>query len=299
MLLYEDHKAYEDHKGVVYSVAFSPDGMTLASAGKDGALFLRDMAGHRYDVIERELNTLAVHSVAYAADGALLVGGAFGWHGFRQDKAGSWQVFGLPRATPTNSLAMLDESTLAVGTGERNHPSAPAGAFELWDLASGRRREPRFIEPNGVRAVAVCPEKKLVAWATCHSKVKVWDIRKAKPFEFPQPKTCVAVAMSPDGRHLAAALDWGVKIFDLERRHELFELKHRGTVHAISYSPDGSSIATGSWDQTVKLWDAATGRERAVFKWPIGRVYCLAYAPDGLRLAAGGDLGAVVVWDME
>ena len=42
-----------------------------------------------------------------------------------------------------------------------------------------------------------------------------------------------------------------------------------------------------------------TGRERATYKWPIGRVYSLAFAPDGLRLAAGGDEGRVVVWDLE
>ena len=61
----------------------------------------------------------------------------------------------------------------------------------------------------------------------------------------------------------------------------------------------GTTIATGSWEFGVKMGDAATGRARATFRWPIGRVYCLAYAPDGLRLAAGDDTGTVVVWDME
>jgi WD40 repeat protein len=56
---------------------------------------------------------------------------------------------------------------------------------------------------------------------------------------------------------------------------------------------------TGSWDQTVRLWDVATGLERANYNWDIGRVYCTTYAPDGLRLAAGSDLGCVVVWDAE
>jgi WD40 repeat protein len=70
-------------------------------------------------------------------------------------------------------------------------------------------------------------------------------------------------------------------------------------VWAVAVSPDEELIATGSWDETVKLWDAHTGRERTTFKWPVGRVYSLAFAPDGLRLAAGGDRGSVVVWDLE
>ena len=79
----------------------------------------------------------------------------------------------------------------------------------------------------------------------------------------------------------------------------LYEDHNKSVVYALAFSPDGSTLASGSWDQTVRLWDVATGRERASFKWPIGRVTALAYAPDGLRLAAGGDLGAVVVWDVE
>ena len=68
---------------------------------------------------------------------------------------------------------------------------------------------------------------------------------------------------------------------------------------AVAVSPDGETVATGSWDETVKLWDIRSGQERATFKWPIGRVYSLVFAPDGLRLAAGGDRGSVVVWDVE
>ena len=149
--------------------------------------------------------------------------------------------------------------------------------------------------------MAVCPAKRMVAWATGHKKVRVWEVVKAKPVDFPQPKNCNAVALSPDGSQLAAAVDYGVRVYTIAdgSRHPRYELKHKGQVSAVAFSPDGSTIATGSWDQTVKLWDAATGRERETFRWPIGRVYCLAYAPDGLRLAAGGDEGKTVVWDLE
>ena len=68
---------------------------------------------------------------------------------------------------------------------------------------------------------------------------------------------------------------------------------------ALAYSPDGRFLLTGSWDKTVKLWDAETGLERMSYAWPTERVQAVVYAPDGLRAAAAGQSGAVVVWDME
>ena len=52
MLLYEDHNAHEEHKGIVHALAFAPDGSTLASGGKDGAVYLRDGLGEPVSLLE-------------------------------------------------------------------------------------------------------------------------------------------------------------------------------------------------------------------------------------------------------
>jgi len=296
MLVYEDHTT-PDHRPVVYALAFSADGGTLASGSRDGALRLRDAGGDAVALIEPGVKTPAVHALAFLPDGRLVVGHAHGWHLYRRDD-GSWRMLTPPSSAPTTALAAVDAHTLAVGTGDRLKPTY--GTFELWDLQAEKRIDPVVREPNGVRAVAACPAKGLVAWATGHKKVSVWDIRRQEPLVFPTTHNSPAVALSPDGTTLAAALDWTAKLFDLGARRERAVLKgHKGMVTAVAFSPDGATVATGGWDQTVRLWDAATGRAGTTYAWPVGKVCSLAYAPDGLRLAAGGDQGAVVVWDTE
>lgn len=302
MLLFEDHRYQStaiEHKAVVYAISFSPDGSTLVTGAKDGSVFLRDSAGQVSPLYERGVKSLPVYAVDFLPNNSgVIIGGEFGWTTWKQD-GDQWKQFSPPITQPVTSLAVLSERLVAFGIGERLKPTA--GILELRDISTDRKLPHFFQEPNGVRAVAACPAKKLVAWATHHRKVRVWDITSpTRPTDYPQPGECSAVTLSADGKLMAVAVDWTAKIYDVEKKRERLVLKgHKGKVASVAFSPDGRTLMTGSWDQTVRLWDVATGAEHANFQWGIGNVYCVTYAPDGLRLAAGGDAGRVVVWDAE
>jgi len=72
---------------------------------------------------------------------------------------------------------------------------------------------------------------------------------------------------------------------------------HEWPVTSVSYSPDGARIASGSRDNTVRVWDARSGAELAVLRGHEEMVASVSYSPDGARIASGSDDNTVRVWD--
>src|SRR5205823_14007432 len=76
---------------------------------------------------------------------------------------------------------------------------------------------------------------------------------------------------------------------------------HTELVYAVAFSPDGKYLATGSFDNTIKLWEAATGKELKTFGGPQGHqkmVLSVAFSNDGTMIASGGADNALKVWDV-
>jgi WD40 repeat protein len=73
---------------------------------------------------------------------------------------------------------------------------------------------------------------------------------------------------------------------------------HKDGVYSVAYSRDGKLLATASYDGTVKVWDAETGRPLATLEGHEGKVRHVAFAPDGKRLATAGEDRTARVWDV-
>jgi eukaryotic-like serine/threonine-protein kinase len=113
--------------------------------------------------------------------------------------------------------------------------------------------------------------------------------------------TVPALSWSPHGRQLASgSADNTVKLWDADTGREVATLRgHTGAVLAVSWSPDGSRLASagdGS-DQTVKLWDAVAGREIATLRGHTGSILALSWSPDRRQLASASYDGTVRLWD--
>src|SRR5438105_15010218 len=83
-----------------------------------------------------------------------------------------------------------------------------------------------------------------------------------------------------------------------QRPQLVIQTGHVDEVRAVAFSPDNKILASGSVDNTVRLWDVATGIELSTLPGHVGGVYSVGFSPDGSILATAGADQAIRLWDV-
>ena len=108
-----------------------------------------------------------------------------------------------------------------------------------------------------------------------------------------------ALAYSPDGTRLAVATSIGIWLYNAHTGAEMALITgHTRYVFAVSFSPDGSTLASGSWDNTIRLWDVSSGQEKDTLTGHTRRVTAVSFSPDGSTLASGSWDNTIRLWDV-
>ncbi len=283
-------RVLETECGDLWSVAYSPDGATLATAGAEGVIQLWDSAtlapGARL-----EGHTGLVRSVAFSPDGARLVSAGFD-HALRiWDPATGDAVGRLDDSAPLFFPCFgSDGASLYCGSEEN--------AARVWDLAAGTLRTKLEGHADRVWATALSPDGSLLATGSRDGTARLWDARSgnARHVLVGPGAQVTALAFSPDGKLLAVGgTDNTVRLWNPATGALVRPLVgHSATVHALAFSPDGTTLATVTADGIVRLWDPATGYFLRALR---GGGNTLAFAPDGSTLATGGAGGKVTFLD--
>jgi WD40 repeat protein len=292
-------RTFKGHKGKVFSLAFSPDGQTLASGSADHLIKLWDhTTGHERASFTAQAGG-GVLELAFSPDGRLLASGSSDTHiRLWEMPAGSAVAdLSVPRSGASGvwkSLAFSPDGSLLAG-GDIGW--GDSGEVRIWDTSTWQPIARRGSDK--VWDVAFSPDGLVLAVAIEHAGVQLWDWKAGSSRTLATAGVPRSIAWSPDGRTLGAGVASSVELWDVGSGQRIASHKvHEGLVWSVCYTPDGSALLAGSKDGTVSVWDGRTAEPRGSFDWDVGKLNVVAVAPDGMTAAAGGAKRTFVVWDL-
>ncbi len=259
------------HTRSVISAAWSRDGTQIVTASQDGTARVWDSASGR-ELANLRGHTGYVTGAAWSPDGKQIV------------------------------TASLDSTA------------------RIWDVGSGRELTSLRGHTDVVRSAVFSPDGKQVVTASDDGTGRIWDAENGHELvnlrggSFP----FTSAQWSPDGKRiLTASLDDTASIWDVESGREMATLHgHSFPVSAMEWSPDGKKmvtdpvitvawspdarqIATASWDNTARIWDAQNARELVVLRGHGAPVMDVAWSPDGTRIVTVSQDNTGRIWDIE
>ncbi|MDB6055580.1 MAG: pknB 19 [Verrucomicrobiales bacterium] len=301
----------------ILSLAYSPDG-TILAAGLPDSIFVINL--HTRSLIT-SLDRGAA-SLAFSNDGKLLVSAAGG--GFRPPGFNGPRDFGNVHFWETSSWTKKETVSEASGPLEFSRDgkllamlsTSRSKAIKVLNAETLKLETvltnlygPFAFSPDGARLVADSRSGLIIRSLFKNSESTVLGESSNLFFQLPirDPRS---LSFSMDGKFVVAPHNivgkhgvYNLGIWNADTGEEVGtipndpeRIEHTGLISAVSFSPDGATIASASFDHSIRLWNFQTHDRIATLQGHRGEVWSLAFAADGKTLATGSKEGSVKIW---
>jgi WD40 repeat protein len=267
----------EDHQKSVMSVSFSHDHKILATGSKDKTIKLWDVKTGKI-IRTLEGHTNEVRSVSFSHN----------------------------------------DEILATGSADK--------MIKLWNIKTGELIDTLQRHQDTVHSVSFSPKSNILATGSADKTIKLWNIKTRGSSLINtlrgHQKTVYSVSFSPDGETLATgSADTMIKLWNVLQSGKFISnfidpnakksttksasqsipstsSDRKNEVYSVSFSPDGKTLATGSSDQTIKLWDVQKGKVLHTLEGHEGKVMSVSFSSDSKILATGSFDKKIKLWDV-
>lgn len=290
----EEVNVLKGHSGSTLHAEFSPDGKMLATASPDGTVKLWDYP------LSTPRDTLKGQRVAFSSrDDTLTL-----WTG-----SGRLRTYSTATGQPKNEIAGPAGGCVAVSPDGQNVASGSEdGTVEVWNRNTGERHTIAERHDGRVRYVLFSQDGKTLASVggrRFRSVLKLWDLTdfrilaRREVFWLPRP------VFSPGSTTLAAVAEqqtaaiYAIKLWDLTGKELATFGQQQFPFFSLAFSADGKTLASGSFDGEIKLWNPDTHRVMLEpLKGHAAVVNSLAFSPDNTRLASCSRDRSIKLWDL-
>ncbi len=320
---WEQRRVLQGHRNEIRGLVFTPDGRWLASASKDETVRLWATT---FQPTEENVQALSGGMFALSPTGDTLLTKGAGPKWILWDTAAlSRQELEFPLSAEPSTAVPSDAARLIAF-------AFPNGTVEAYEVGT-KRRKAQFSETNGaISGLSFAPNKGLLGIASARPSVRILDADEARPtILLPLPsneagssasssqdsssallhqgsppafsRQISVLVFSRDARLLAVGYGAGAtEIWDLAKAKKVADLpRHKDRVKGVAFFSDARTVATASFDGTVKLSDMISQRELTSFRGQLNAVNAfisVALSPDNRRLAAGTFDAGIKVWDV-